>query len=206
MSFPDHPYDGAGAFCTDYFGELARAAASVDPASVARAAALLTEAFARDATLFSCGNGGSAAIADHLVCDCAKGIQTDTDWRPRVVSLSATTSLITAIANDIAYAEVFAWQINTFARPGDVLLTISSSGNSPNIVRAVEAARARGVASIALTGFDGGGSAGLADVNLHVAARNYGIVEDTHQSLMHILAQYLRQSRMDPALVAARTF
>lgn len=206
MRFPDHPYDGAGTFCTDYFAELARAAASVDPAAVARAAALLAEAFSRDATLFSCGNGGSAAIADHLVCDCAKGVQTDTDWHPRVVSLSATTSLVTAIANDIAYAEVFAWQVETFARPGDVLLTISSSGNSPNIVRAVEAARARGVASIALTGFDGGASAKLADVNLHVAVHNYGIVEDTHQSLMHILAQYLRQSRMDPALVAARTF
>jgi len=206
MSFPDHPYPGAAPFCTDYFAELARAAASVDPEAVARAASLLAEAFARDATLFSCGNGGSAAISDHLVCDCAKGVRADTGWRPRVTSLSATTSLVTAIANDIAYAEVFAWQIDSFARPGDVLLTISSSGNSPNIVRAVEAARAGGLATISLTGFDGGASAGLADVNLHVAARNYGIVEDTHQSLMHILAQYLRQSRMDPALIATRTF
>jgi phosphoheptose isomerase len=206
MSFPDNRYVTAGAFCSDYLAELSRAARSIDPAAMEAAADLLRDAFDRDATLFSCGNGGSAAISDHLVCDCAKGTRTDTGWTPRVISLSATTSLITAIANDIAYGEIFAYQIDSFGRPGDVLLTISSSGNSPNVIRAIEAARARGMRSISLTGFDGGGSAKLADVNIHVDAGNYGVIEDAHQSIMHILAQYLRQSRMPDDLIALRTF
>jgi len=113
--------------------------------------------------VYSCGNGGSAAIANHLQCDFLKGAQTDTELLPRVVSLSSHLELITAIANDIAYDEVFAYQLRTLARPGDVLLTISSSGNSENIVRAVQWARDNRVGSIALTGFDGGRSATLAD-------------------------------------------
>ena len=96
--------------------------------------------------------------------------------------------------------------MRTMAAPGDVLITISSSGNSENIVRAIDWARANGVGSIAMTGFTGGRSAVRADVSLHVAAENYGVVEDVHQSMMHCLAQYLRQSAMPPELVAHRVF
>jgi phosphoheptose isomerase len=92
------------------------------------------------------------------------------------------------------------------AAPGDVLITISSSGNSENIVRAIDWARGNGVGSISMTGFAGGRSKTLADVNLHVAAENYGVVEDIHQSMMHCLAQYLRQSAMPAELVARRVF
>jgi phosphoheptose isomerase len=92
------------------------------------------------------------------------------------------------------------------AMPGDVLITIRSSGNSENIVRAIDWARTHEVGSIAMTGFAGGRSAKLADVNLHVAADNYGVVEDIHQSMMHCLAQYLRQSAMSPEQVASRPF
>jgi phosphoheptose isomerase len=90
--------------------------------------------------------------------------------------------------------------------PGDVLLAISSSGNSANILRALEWARGHGVATIAMTGFDGGGARALADVELHVPASNYGIVEDVHQSLMHCLAQFLRQQAMPPELIGRRAF
>jgi D-sedoheptulose 7-phosphate isomerase len=156
--------------------------------------------------IYSCGNGGSAAISGHLLCDFLKGIQTDTKLLPRVVSLASHIELITAIANHIDYAEVFAYQLRTMAAPGDVLITISSSGNSENIVRAIEWARGNGVGSISMTGFAGGRSKSLADVNLHVAAENYGVVEDIHQSMMHSLAQYLRQSAMPPELVPRRVF
>ena len=98
------------------------------------------------------------------------------------------------------------YPLRTMARPGDVLISISSSGNSENIVRAVAWARDNGVGTIALTGFSGGRSADDADVNLHVDAANYGVVEDVHQSLIHVLAQYLRQKAMPPELVASRTF
>lgn len=206
MSFPETKYEAAGEYCLDYLARLGKAAQTIDPAAVSAAGRMLQSVLDRDGIIYSCGNGGSAAISDHLVCDCAKGARTDVAWKPRVVSLSATGSLVTAIANDIAYGEVFAYQVETFGRPGDQLITISSSGNSPNVVRAIEVARDIGMTSISLTGFTGGASARLADVNIHVDADNYGIVEDIHQSIMHILAQYLRQSRMPLELIQARTF
>jgi phosphoheptose isomerase len=126
--------------------------------------------------------------------------------RPRVVSLASHLELITAIANDISYDEIFAYQLKTMAAPGDVLMTISSSGNSENVVRAIDWARENGVGTIAMTGFAGGRSAKLADINLHVAAENYGIVEDIHQSMMHALAQYLRQSAMAPGAHVSHRF
>lgn len=206
MSFPDTPYPDIGAYCDAYLERIRAAGRSIDRALLARAAERLLAAFKRGSWLFACGNGGSAAIANHLLCDFAKGIQTDTAILPRVVSLSANLELLTAIANDIAYADVFAYQLRTSARPGDMLLTISASGDSENIVRALEWARANGIDSIALTGFSGGRSARLASLNLHVEGDNYGVVEDTHQSIMHILAQYLRSSAMDAALVPERKF
>jgi phosphoheptose isomerase len=125
---------------------------------------------------------------------------------PRIVSLSTTVEMITAIGNDLSYDEVFVYQLRSLARPGDALITISSSGNSENIVRAALWARDNGIPVIAMTGFSGGRSATIADVNLHVKADNYGVIEDTHQSLMHILAQYARQAHMPEGLVRERKF
>ena len=151
--------------------------------------------------------GGSAAIANHLVCDHLKGIRTDTDLAPKVHSLSSTVELITAIANDIGTEEIFSFQLSSLAQEGDVLIAISSSGASPNIVRVIEEARARKVVTIAMTGFAGAPAAGLADVSLHVDAHNYGVIEDVHQSLMHILAQYIRHSHLhDPAALGTLKF
>lgn len=206
MTFPDRRRDSIGRYCDDYMARLARAGASIDRALLARAGAVLDAAFARGAWLFVCGNGGSAATANHLLCDMAKGVQTDTGVRPRVASLSANIEIVTAIANDVAFEDCFAYQLRTAARPGDVLMTVSASGDSENVVRAVDWARGNGLESIALTGFDGGRSARLATINLHVAADNYGVIEDTHQSIMHILAQYLRQTKMPAPLVARRRF
>jgi D-sedoheptulose 7-phosphate isomerase len=206
MSFPEKAYGQAGDYLAAYRQTLLEAWQSVDPEAANRAAEMLQTAISGGRAVFACGNGGSAAIANHLSCDCLKGIQTDTPLRPRVISLAATIELITAIANDIAYEEVFAYQLRSLAQPGDVLITISASGNSENIVRAIRWARDNRVGSIAPTGFDGGRSARLADANLHVRAANYGIVEDVHQSLMHILAQYLRQRAMPPELIAGRRF
>jgi phosphoheptose isomerase len=206
MSFPDRAYASAGGYVAAYGEELVSAWQRLDGTAIDRAAAMLDTAIRAGRMIYSCGNGGSAAISNHLLCDVLKGVQTDTALRPRVVSLASHLELITAIANDISYDEVFAYQLRTMARPGDVLITISSSGNSENIVRAIEWARANGVGSIAMTGFSGGRSAGLAEVKLHVEAENYGVIEDIHQSLMHCLAQYLRQSEMSPELIRARKF
>lgn len=206
MTFPDTKFESAGAFADAYFEHLAAASASVDRGRIEAAADLLTRAYTAGGTVFACGNGGSAAISNHLHCDHLKGIQTDTKLRPKVVSLSANIETITAIANDISYADVFAYQLRLGARPGDILITISASGDSENIVRAATAARDAGVPVIAMTGFEGGRSAKLADIHLHVAAQNYGVVEDAHQALMHVLAQYLRQAKMTAAHVAEKKF
>lgn len=206
MTFPDRPYGAIATFFDAYADQLGRALASVPRASLDAAQALLGEAVGRDAQIFVCGNGGSAAISNHLVCDHAKGIGTDTGLRPRIQSLSANVEILTAIANDIAYADVFAWQVTQFARPGDVLITISSSGDSENVVRAIHAAREAGVTTISMTGFAGGRTRAEADVNIHVDAANYGVIEDVHQSIMHVLAQFIRLSRMPADLISSRKF
>ena len=204
--FPAIPYTGAGAYFADYAGELARAAATVDPAALDRAAQLLLDTYTRGARVFSCGNGGSAAIANHMQCDHGKGLRTGTDLTPRFVSLSANVEILTAIANDLAYEDVFAYQLQAQSEPGDVLFAVSSSGRSPNIVRAVTWARDNGVSTIALTGFSGGGARQAADIAIHVDHDNYGVVEDLHQAITHALAQFLRQSRMTPEAIASTVF
>jgi len=206
MTFPDQKFDTPGDFADAYFRHVADAAASVDREALAHAAAALARAYGGGGTVFACGNGGSAAISNHLHCDHLKGVQTDTRLRPKVVSLSATIETITAIANDISYDEVFVYQLRTLAEPGDALITVSSSGDSENVVRACRWAKENGLVTIAMTGFAGGRTAEIADINLHAAGDNYGVVEDVHQSLMHILAQYLRQAQMDETLITERKF
>lgn len=206
MAFPDKQYGAIGDFLGDYFERCAQAARSVSADALAHAASVLTEAYGSGHTVYACGNGGSAAISNHLLCDHAKCIRTDTALMPRVVSLSANLELITAIANDISYDDVFAFQLQNLGRPGDVLITISSSGDSENVVRAQRWAKDNGLRTIAMTGFAGGRTARLAEINLHVDGGNYGVVEDVHQSLMHILAQYIRQAHMTEAHVRERKF
>ena len=196
VKFPDARYAGAGAYFAEYAKEMARASETIDPAAMERAGHLLADAYVRGARMFSCGNGGSAAIANHMQCDHLKGIRTGTDLAPQVLSLSANVEVLTAIANDIGYEEVFAYQLLSQSQPGDVLIAVSSSGRSPNIVRAISWARDHGLHTIALTGFGGGDARVTAEAAIHVDCGNYGIVEDLHQGIMHALAQYIRQSRM----------
>lgn len=205
-SFPEDRYADAGAFASAYTDELSRAMASVDRAQVRAAARLLDAAYDRGATVFSCGNGGSASIANHFQCDHVKGVRVGTDLLTRVYSLSTNMEILSAIANDNGYENVFDFQLQSQARPGDVLVAVSSSGRSPNIVRALEWCAANGVETVALTGFTGGPARRLASVSIHVDSLNYGVIEDSHQACMHLLAQYVRQSRMSADDVAATVF
>lgn len=207
LRFPNAPFDDAGDYVIAYSAAVSQALTTVDPAAVRKAAECLRSAIAGSAVIFTCGNGGSAAIANHFVCDYVKGIRADTPIMPRVHSLVANIEINTAIANDLAYDQVFAFQLQSYAAPGDVLVAISSSGNSPNILHVLRLAKERGLTTMAMTGFSGGKAKEIADISLHVAAHNYGVVEDAHQSLMHALAQFLRQQHMqDRSLVASRTF
>jgi phosphoheptose isomerase len=206
VKFPVASYASAASYFDAYAGEMARAAKSIEPGTLERAASLLAEAYLRGARIFSCGNGGSASIANHMQCDHVKGIRTATDLSPHVFSLSTNVELLTAIANDTGYENVFVYQLQSQAEPGDVLLAVSSSGRSPNIVRVLRWARDQGMRTIAVTGFDGGAARAAADVSVHVDCTNYGVVEDLHQSVMHALAQYIRQSRMSEDTISMTVF
>ena len=206
VKFPLAPFASAASYFDAYADEMSRAAKTIEPGALDRAAAILTEAYTQGARMFSCGNGGSAAIANHAQCDHVKGVRTTTDLTPRVLSLSTNVELLTAIANDIGYENVFVYQLESQSGPGDVLIAVSSSGRSPNIVRALTWARDNGLRTIAVTGFDGGASRALAEVSIHVDCTNYGVVEDLHQAVMHALAQYIRHSRMGADAIPATVF
>ena len=206
VKFPIAPYASAASYFDAYAEEFSRAAASIELDALDRAAGILLEAYTGDAAVFSCGNGGSASIANHLQCDHVKGVRTATDLAPRVMSLSTNVELLTAIANDTGYENVFVYQLQSQSAPGDVLIAVSSSGRSPNIVRALTWARDNGLRTIAITGFDGGAARTVAEVAIHVDGANYGIIEDLHQAVMHALAQYVRQSRMTETAISATVF
>ena len=204
--FPMAPYTNASSYLDAYADEMSRAAKTIDPEAFDRAAVILLEAYVSGARMFSCGNGGSASIANHIQCDHVKGVRTATDLTPQVLSLSANVELLTAIANDIGYENIFVYQLQSQSCLGDVLMAISSSGSSPNIVKALTWARDHGLRTIAVTGFDGGAARAVAEVSIHVDSANYGIIEDLHQVIMHALAQYIRQSRMSADVISTTVF
>jgi phosphoheptose isomerase len=206
VKFPVAPHQSAASYFDAYAEEMSRAAKTIEPEAFDRAAAILAEAYLRGARMFSCGNGGSASIANHVQCDHVKGVRTTTDLAPQVLSLSTNVELLTAIANDMGYEDVFVYQLQSQSGPGDVLMAVSSSGRSANIVRALEWARDHGLRTIAITGFDGGAAKAVAEVSLHVECTNYGIVEDLHQAVMHALAQYIRHSRMTADAISTTVF
>jgi len=206
MTFPDEKYEEIGSFADAYFEHINKAAASIDRVKLAQAADVLEQTYQKNQTLYVCGNGGSAAISSTFVCDHTKLVQTDTNLTARVVSLSGNMSMLTAIANDLSYDDIFLYQLKTLANVGDALLTISASGDSENVVQAATWALKNKMEVIAFTGFEGGRMADLATVHLHVEADNYGVIEDVHQSLMHMLAQFIRLKHMSGGLIADRKF
>ena len=141
--------------------------------------------------IYICGNGGSAAIADHFVCDFMKGLGTGTELRVKINCLNSNIPIYSAISNDIEFEEVFSYQINAMAEANDLLITVSSSGNSENIFRALVKANELNMRTIAFSGFDGGRS-NCSDIHINVPATNYGIIEDAHHFLLHMIVQFLR--------------
>jgi phosphoheptose isomerase len=185
----------ASTYLKEYASSLEKALSSVDSKAIEDGIQLLEETASRGGMIYIAGNGGSAAISDHFCCDGAKATSVDHLPNFRVVSLPNATGLMTAIGNDYGYEYVFSTQLKLLGRKGDLLILISSSGNSPNILKAVEQAKTMGVKTLGMSGFSGGKLRDLCDVSLHVPFSNYGIVEDAHQSLMHIMTQmaYLRR-------------
>lgn len=177
----------------DHYGEVSKGFASIDHDIFGHAAEAIFRAIKDGKTIYTAGNGASAAIAQHWACDYTKGCSNlETGFKPRVISLSANIPLMTAISNDISYDEVYAYQLERLADAGDIFISISSSGNSPSVVRACEVALEKGMDVIALTGFDGGRTRRLAHYPIHVDIHEYEATEDVHQAIMHMIAKYLR--------------
>ena len=182
----------AAAFARSYFDYLGEVLRGIDQEAVARLAQTLLDARERGATVYFIGNGGSAATSSHFANDLAIG--TNSYAKPfRVVSLTDNQAIITAIGNDFGYDEIFVRQLQVLARKGDVLVGISASGNSPNLVKAFDYARSSGIKTVAITAFDGGMLKAMADDGVHVptAPKEYGPAEDAHMVLDHLIGAYL---------------
>ncbi|MFQ5700998.1 MAG: SIS domain-containing protein [Acidobacteriota bacterium] len=162
---------------------------------------ILRDAYHEDRQVLVMGNGGSAALASHFAVDLGKGSAHPDRRRFRVVSLVDNTPVMTAYANDLSYADVFSEQIRTLARPRDVVFGISGSGNSPNVLNGLKAARESGAVTVVFTGYEGGKAAGLADVALVVPSHDMQHIEDCHLALMHLYMQAMCETvRESPAL------
>jgi len=175
-----------------YRQDLIKTLEQMDTAAVDRIIAVLTAARNEGRQIFVCGNGGSAASASHFTCDMVKGasFQKDPARRFKIMALTDMMPTMTAYSNDVSYDAVFVEPLKNFAKSGDVVLAISGSGNSPNVLRAVEYANSIGCQTIAMTGRDGGKLAALAQVNLHVAVPHMGRIEDAHMIACHMIAYH----------------
>ena len=171
----------------DYFRSQRAAQESVPLDVVARIISDLRAALLADKQLFVFGNGGSAANLSHFAADLGKGASDKLGRRFRVMSLNDNVPWMTAIANDYEYADVFVRQLKNFARPGDLILSVSVSGNSPNCVRAFEWAKQNSVRSYAIVGARGGRLSQLADTAILINDTHYGRVEDVQMNILHTL-------------------
>ena len=191
---------GATLGVKDYLDRVCREIQSLDPKQVEAMSDLIESAYESRRLVFIIGNGGSGANASHLCEDLAKCTLRDfeTQKRLRVLSLTDNVPWIMAVANDLHYDRIFVEQLKNLAQPGDVLLAISGSGNSPNILKAVEWANANGMSTLGVTGFGGGKLKGLAQQNLHVGVDDMGIVESLHQVVFHwIIDDIFRRISME---------
>ena len=166
----------------------------LDRAEIDGLASLFLDAYERNATIFVCGNGGSANTASHMACDLNKGACDGHGKRLRVHALTDNIATIMAYANDVSYEDIFVEQLRNFLNPGDVVVGISGSGNSRNVLRAIELANERGNVTVGITGFDGGALKRLARQNVHVAVDDMQVAEDVHLVLNHLLMQILREA------------
>jgi len=197
------------AFAASYLDRTRGALEAMDLDDVGRCCEALLGCARRDGTVFIAGNGGSAALADHLACDLCKGVlgrsyPVRSGLRPRVHSLTANTALLTAWANDVDYSVALAEGLRSLARSGDLLLVISASGRSKNVIAALEAANELGLEKLGWLGFDGAPARGLCDSSVLVPVFDYGIVESAHATLGHLVTEWLREQLLEESAVESR--
>ena len=175
--------------------DIKRTAAGVCSTDAAYAASAITKALQQGGKLMICGNGGSAADAQHIAAEFVVALDHHNLRKPlAAIALTTDTSLITACANDLGFDDVFARQCEALGRDGDVLLGLSTSGNSPNIIRAIHVAKKKNITTIALTGGSGGETAGLADIVIAVPSSSTQHIQETHIALGHAIVATIEKN------------
>ena len=188
VHFPASAFDG-------YATRLASALQTQDWSPVKLLAAELAHAWEEHRHVFICGNGGSAANANHWANDFLYAVTSGSGRGMLMTALTANSSIITCLGNDIGYDKIFSAQLATQGRKGDILIVLSGSGNSPNILLALEQARDMGIKSVALLGFSGGAARNLADLVIHFPIHDMQIAEDMQLITAHMLVQALRKEQ-----------
>lgn len=193
--FPIKKYKKLRDFSRDY-SKLLNAYLDNFDHNLDEACKLIEKTILEKKTIFVCGNGGSSAIANHYLCDYIKSLSTNTNIRTRIISLNSNNELISAISNDISYDKIFSYQMENYCQLGDLLILISSSGDSKNIKEAIKFCKKKKIKTIGFSGFKGGYLKKNSDISVHININNYGITEDLFQIYMHIIMQYLRQKNI----------
>jgi D-sedoheptulose 7-phosphate isomerase len=190
----------AGTTCKNaqaYLDEMGKLLKSLDAAPMDAFADCVYQAWRDGRRVFVFGNGGSASTASHYVADFVKTAAVEGQKRLAAFCLNDNIGLLTALGNDISYDETFSYPLASYAHPGDVAVALSCSGNSPNVLHAARWAREHGMTVVALTGFAGGKLKELADIHINIPSSNYGLIEDLHLSVNHVVAQSLQSRIMD---------
>jgi D-sedoheptulose 7-phosphate isomerase len=183
----------------DYRQDLKRALDAIPADATEKFLQALESAYQEERQVFLLGNGGSGSSASHAAADLNKGVSYGREKRFRVISLNDNMATVTAYANDVSYTEVFVEQLKNFLHPGDVVIGISGSGNSSNVLKAIEYANRQGAITVGLCGFDGGKLAGLAQLPVHIPVNDMQKVEDIHMMLFHVAMQVLCARADGPA-------
>jgi D-sedoheptulose 7-phosphate isomerase len=170
-----------------YFSRLKATLDLVSRAEISKFMELLLDALDTGSQVFIMGNGGSAATASHYACDFNKGLSYGKDRRFKFICLNDNIATIMAYANDVGYEKIFSEQLRNFLEPGDLVIGISGSGNSPNVIAAIEYARSTGAKTVGITGFDGGRLKAVAEYGVNVPIRDMQISEDIHMVLDHLI-------------------
>ena len=195
INFPTKKYLKSSNYFDDYISTKDLLLKKIDQNILNKIIQEILNSIKNKRDFFSCGNGGSAATAEHLSCDFSKGSCTNTNLNLKVFSLNSNVSLMTAIANDISYDDVFSYQLNRYGKANDVLLAFSVSGTSKNIIKCTKIAKKKKIKIISFTGFNGGVLKKLSNYNINFPSNNFGIVEDCHLTIMHFISQYIRNLR-----------
>ena len=178
-------------FAKDYIKSLAKAILKSNFNNLDLSVKELLKTIHKNGTIYVCGNGGSAAIANHYVVDFLKYFREKTKLKPRIQSLSNNIETITAISNDKNYNQIFSYQAESYCKENDVIIIVSSSGDSPNVKNILKFAKKKKIKTIGFSGFKGGYLNKHSDISIHINSQNYGISEDSHHILMHVQLQFL---------------